>query len=187
MRIVNTFRLEPFPILKTDDLILRQLSSADTQAVLEIFGDDQVTRHYDLETFTSFEQSEKLIGHFQTRYDQREGIRWAITQRTNGDMIGTCGFNGFNRQASSAVIGYDLMRSSWGRGLTVQAVAGMLEFGFRRLELHRIEALVIPENTASIRVLEKLGFEREGVLRDHGFWKGQHWDVVSFSRLSTDS
>ena len=184
---MNTFRLEPFPILKTDNLILRQLSVADIGTIFEIFSDDQVTQYYDLETFTNFEQAEKLIAHFQTRYEQREGIRWAITRRMNGEMIGTCGFNGFNRQASRAVIGYDLLRSSWGQGATVQAVKGMLEFGFRRLELHRIEAFVDPENAASIRVLEKLGFHREGLLRDHGFWKGKYWDVVSFSRLRTDS
>jgi [ribosomal protein S5]-alanine N-acetyltransferase len=184
---MNTFGLEPFPILKTDDLILRQLSSSDSGTIFEIFSDDQVTQYYDLETFTNFEQAEKLIAHFQTRYEQREGIRWAITRRSDGEMIGTCGFNGFNRQASRVVIGYDLLRASWGQGATVQAVKGMLEFGFRRLELHRIEAYVDPENTASIRVLEKLGFQREGLLRDHGFWKGKYWDVVSFSRLRTDS
>jgi [ribosomal protein S5]-alanine N-acetyltransferase len=166
---MNTFGLEPFPILKTDDLILRQLASTDSGTIFEIFSDDQVTQYYDLETFTNFEQAEKLIAHFQVRYEQREGIRWAITRRTDGEMIGTCGFNG------------------WGQGAITQAVAGMLEFGFRRLELHRIEASVDPANTASIRVLEKLGFQREGILRDHGFWKGKYWDVVLFSRLRTDS
>jgi [ribosomal protein S5]-alanine N-acetyltransferase len=183
---MNTFRLEPFPILKTDHLILRQLSVSDIGTIFEVFSDDQVTQYYDLETFTNFEQAEKLIAHFQARYEQREGIRWAITRRDNGEMIGTCGFNGFNRQASRAVIGYDLLRSSWGQGVAGQAVAGMLEFGFRRLELHRIEAYVDPENAASVRVLEKLGFRREGVLRDHGFWKGKYWDVVCFSKLRTD-
>jgi [ribosomal protein S5]-alanine N-acetyltransferase len=183
---MNTFLLEPFPILKTERLILRQISAPDAGTVFEIFGDDLVTRHYDLETFTNFEQAEKLIAHFQDRYEAREGIRWGITRREDGRMIGTCGFNGFNRDASRAVIGYDLLSAHWGHGLTSEAVAGMLEFGFQRLELHRIEALVDPENAASLRVLEKLHFTREGVLRDHGFWKGQHWDLVLFSRLHTD-
>jgi ribosomal-protein-alanine N-acetyltransferase len=67
-----------------------------------------------------------------------------------------------------------------------EALQTMLAYGFSTLKLHRIEALVVPGNERSVRVLEKLGFQEEGVLRGYGFWNDKFWDLRCFSLLAGD-
>ncbi len=81
------------------------------------------------------------------------------------------------------MIGYDLSRPYWRRGIMTEALEAVIEFGFERMGLNRIEAVVFVENVASHRLLEKLRFEREGVLRDYEFLKGRFVDMVMYSLL----
>lgn len=94
-------------------------------------------------------------------------VRWAIAPGADAKIIGDCGFNHFDFRNDVAVIGYVISRSYWGRGLATNAVGAMLSWGFEQLGLNRIEATINPDNARSIRVAEKLGFMREGRLRDY--------------------
>ncbi|NIW38715.1 MAG: GNAT family N-acetyltransferase, partial [Gemmatimonadetes bacterium] len=85
-----------------------------------------------------------------------------------------------------AEIGYDLAHRHWGRGLMTEALRPMLRFGFEEMDLHRIEAGVTVGNEASARVLEKLGFREEGLLRRGGYWKGAYHDLRGFGLLRRD-
>ena len=176
---------ETFPILETKRLILRQLNAADAQEVFNVFSDSKVTEFYDLDTFTSLEQAEKLIERHYDRFANRSGLRWGIVRRENNSVIGTCGLNLY-RHSVSGEIGYELARQYWRRGIMTEALRSVINFGFERQGLNRIQALVITRNTASENLLLKLGFQEEGVLREYGFFKGEFHDLTCFSILRKD-
>ena len=114
-------------------------------------------------------------------------MRWAVTLKEDTErLIGTAGFNVWHTWNNSAEIGYDLARAHWGRGLMVEALEPIIDFGFTRMALNRIEADATVGNHASSRVLEKLGFHREGLLRQRGYWKGSYHDVWLYSLLTND-
>ena len=87
---------------------------------------------------------------------------------------------------SRGEIAYDVVRARWRQGVMAEVLPAVLHYGFATLGLHRIEATVTPGNVASVRLLQRLGFRREGLLRGHGYWKGGFQDVELFARLSTD-
>lgn len=181
--------LAHFPQLETERLILREIRHSDRYALLRLFADPLVTRYNDVETLESLDEAQGIIDWLAERFTTRRGIRWGITlksERTNGNgahLIGTCGFNNWSDRSHYASIGYDLMSAYWGQGITPEAVGAMLDFGFNTLGLNRIEADVVPGNTASERVLEKLNFRFEGVLRQRGYWKGDYHDLKFYALL----
>ena len=89
-------------------------------------------------------------------------------------------------QHREASVGYSLAQAHWGRGYATELARGLLRFGFETLGMHRIWAIVEPENVASARVLEKVGMQREGRLRDHRYAKGRWRDSVLYAALAPE-
>ncbi|MBD1877053.1 GNAT family N-acetyltransferase [Nodosilinea sp. FACHB-131] len=175
-----------FPQLETERLCLRQLSPSDAKDVFEVFSDDEVTKYYDLATFTSVERAEQFISRMNEKFATNEGIRWAIALKSTNRLIGTCGYNAVHLGSRRAIIGYELRRDHWGQGYMPEALHAMIEYGFVKLHLNRLEAFVIPGNEQSFQVLRKLRFFEEGILREYGFWKDQFWDMRCFSLLKRE-
>ena len=186
MQEIEDSRMETFPRLETERLVLRELRANDADAVFQIFSDDDVTRYYDLATFTDIEQARLLIARMNARNANGEALRWGIALRDNDAVIGTGGFNQFVRAWSRAGIGYDLARAYWNRGYMTEALRAIVQYGFEQQQCNRIEALVVPGNDASVRVLEKNRFQLEGVLRKYAFWKNRFWDLQMFSLLKQE-
>ena len=175
----------PFPAIETERLVLRELRESDAQAVFQIFGDDAVTRYYDLATFTDAEQARLLITRMNARNASGDALRWGIALKESDAVIGTGGFNQFVRSWFRASIGYDLAQAHWNKGYMTEALRAMVQYGLEHLSLHRIEALVVPGNDASARVLTKVGFQEEGLLRDYAYWKNQFWDLKMFALVQS--
>lgn len=171
-----------FPILETVNLRLRELVPSDADNVLRIFADDEVTRFYDFDTFTSLGQAADLIVRQATRYEKGEAIRWGITQRANDVVIGTVGLV-ISRSSAIGGLGYDLARPYWRRGIMTEALRIVIGYSFLSVNLNRLQALVMPGNVASINLLEKLGFVEEGILREYAFFKGRYQNLHCFSLL----
>lgn len=178
--------MTPIPRLETERLVLREIRAADAPAVFEIFGNDAVTRYYDLATFEDISQAQQMIARLAVRNAAKEILRWGIALSENDRLIGTGGFNSFVRGWGRAGIGYDLAPAYWNKGYATEALHAMLGYGFVQENLNRIEALVMPGNDASVRVLEKLGFTREGLLREYGYWKERYWDLQMFALLKRE-
>lgn len=180
-----TFDFSTFPRLETDRLVLREMTRRDLDPLFALFRDPEVTRYNDVETFVDRHDAEEIFDWVQDRFRKHIGMRWAITLRSDpsGALIGTCGFNVWLQHNNCAEIGYDLMRAHWGQGLMTEAVGAMLRFGFRAMQLNRIEADVTTGNEASRRVLVKAGFTEEGILRQRGYWKGGYHDLHLYSIL----
>lgn len=176
----------PFAILQTKRLTLRHLRIEDAPQVLANFSFDEVTKFYDLATFTELAQAEQLIANWIKRSEQGQGLRWAITLTGDDTLIGTCGFHNLSAENRRAEIGYELHPDYWRQGIMTEAVQALLAHGFAALNLHRIEAFIDPAHHASYGLLVRCGFQSEGVLRDYFFEKGRFVDAQMLSILQRE-
>lgn len=143
---------------------------SDSEALFRILADDQVTQYYDDETFGDITQANDQIEAWESGYKTRRCIRWGITRKDDPSLIGSCGYYGFHTWHMRAGIGYELARPFWRKGIMVEALSAIISLGFKEMGLNRIEAVVMPENVPSIKLLEKLGFSNEGVLKEYENW-----------------
>ena len=171
-------------VLPTERFELRPLSSNDLAGFFAELSDPEVVRLTNLEPLTDMDQAAAFLGRITAARAEGRGVRWAIHDRASGQHVGTCGFNSLVwTYGCRGEIGYDVVRGWWGRRVMDEALPAMLAFGFGALGLRRIEALVMPENERSWALLERHGFEREGLLRDHGFWKDDFHDTNLYAKL----
>ena len=172
--------------LATSRFQLSPVSARDREHLLVHFGDPETTEHLDIEPIINLAEADEVVAWADGLRATGVGVRWAIRDG-DGAFHGTIGFHNIVRdRAARGEVGYDVMRSRWRTGVMKEVLPAVLDFGFRKLLLHRIEALVNPGNDASAGVLRSLRFQYEGLLRDYGFWKGRFYDQLMFSRLSSD-
>lgn len=184
--MTERFNFGPFPILESPRLILRDLVPEDAPAVFRIRSDYQVTRYNTGLAYDRLDQADDLIIAIQNGYRDGIELRWGITLKGDNTVIGMCGFNYWVRHDHRASVGYDLARSYWGQGIMTEAVRAVVDFGFASMDLNRIEADADSRNPASARVLEKVGFRREGVQREQFYENGGYYDLLLFSLLRRD-
>ncbi|WP_219836796.1 GNAT family N-acetyltransferase [Paenibacillus sp. R14(2021)] len=175
-----------FPTLETERLVLRQLRGEDAEDLFHYFAMDEVTRYYDVDSFTEQKQAEELINNWQQRFDRSLGYRWGITHKTEDRVIGTCGFHNWTKEHMKSEIGYELSPSVWNRGIMTEVLKAVIQFGFEELRLNRIEACIDPANSRSRKLLLRSGFLEEGLLREYFFEKNQFMDAAIFSLLKKD-
>lgn len=174
-----------FPALSTERLHLVEIKQQHRGDLFQIFSNPEVTRYYNVVLLTEEEEAQKFIDYFSSRFAQRAAIRWGIAIKGNDGIIGTIGINNYTKD-HRANIGYDLLPQYWNKGYMTEALGAVLHFGFRRLEINRMEAEVMQGNIASERLLRKLGFSKEGILREWMYWNGKHYDMSMFSLLRSD-
>jgi ribosomal-protein-alanine N-acetyltransferase len=167
-------------LLATERLVLRPLQQDDLETFLSIFSNPEVTRYYEVETMHEPAQAKRLLDHFIA------SGRLGIVPKGSEKIIGSCGICAISQEYYSASLGYDLAHEYWGRGIMTEALTSLLGFGFHSMGLNRISALTYPDNAASIRVLSKLGFRTEGIMREFGFWKGRFHDMSLHALLKRE-
>ncbi|PLR83197.1 GNAT family N-acetyltransferase [Bacillus sp. V33-4] len=178
---------EKFPILETNRLYLREVRLEDAPAMFSYFSKNEVTEYYDLASFTDEQQAVDLIQRLQQRYRTGEQLRWAVDLKEQPEqLIGTCGFHAIEPEHFKAEIGYELHPDFWNKGIMAEVIQQIVHYGFKEMGLNRIEAFYDPANAASRRVLEKNGFEYEGILKKRFFEKGQFVDAA-ISAIVNDS
>lgn len=165
--------------LTTERLLLRPLMPGDVDDIFSIFSLPEVTRYYEIDTMTDICQATTLLDHFIA------SGRLGICMRGNDTLIGSCGLFAFNAPYFSASLGYDLSPEYWGRGIMNEALKALFGYGYSSLGMNRLNALVYPDNKASINVLKRLGFKKEGVMREFGYWKGAFHDMSLYALLSS--
>jgi len=175
-----------FPRLETERLILRQITSRDTAAVFRLFSNRKVARYLDFPVLETMDQAREIVDWCDAIWQDGSGMRWGITKKGDRELIGTCGFHNWARRNYRADIGYDLLPAYWGRGLMREAVTRVIRYGTDQMALHRVQAMVHPENVRSQGLLERLGFTREGMLREWRFYRGEFWDEICYSLLEDE-
>lgn len=176
----------PFPEIITERLHLRAATPADAEDMLRYLSDPEVMKHTGMEPFQNTEDVLDEINWYHSLVEEDSGIRWGITLKESGKMIGSCGFHNREPKHFRAEIGYELSPEHWGKGIASEALQAVLRYGFSHLRLERIEALIEPENRASLRLVEKNGFLREGLLRHYEYGRGRFDDLYMYSILRED-
>lgn len=154
------------PDLSTARLRLRPFTDADADALFTLHSSARVLRYWDSPPWTERSRAERFLTTCRTMADEGTGVRVAVDRAADGAFVGWCGVFGWNPDFRSASLGYCLNETMWGRGYATEAAHALLEWGFAALDLNRVQAEVDTRNSASARVLEKVGFRREGTLRE---------------------
>ena len=171
------------PTLETPRLRLRWMTEADVPALFTLFSHPEVTRYWSWPAYTERAQAEKLLANIHKHFAERTLFNWGFARREDDQIIGTCTLADLSEPHRRASLGYSLHPVHWGRGYGREAVGRVVEFGFTSLGLHRLEADVDPRNTSSMKVLEGLGFQREGFQRQRYFLNGEIQDAVLYGLL----
>lgn len=169
------------PTLATERLILRQLAPEDMDDVFAYASNPEVSRHLTWECHRSLADTLVFLRAVDEAYERGELRDFGLVLKATGRLVGTCGFVRADRAAGLAELGYTLARPLWDRGLMTEAVRAVIDFGLEEIGLRRVEALCLPENAASARVLEKAGMTREGLVEGRVVMRGQPRAAYLFS------
>lgn len=177
-----------FPIIQVDSKhYLRKFSYDDMEAYYNYISDSEVNKYVPKECIPqSLELTKAEIDYCLDLYKYKRSIYWALARLDNNRLIGSCGFNYWNRDHSRAEISYDLAKEYWGKGIMTKAAKAVISYAFTHMQLHRIEATVTPTNVGSLKVLKKIGFQKEGVLRQQKLLHGKFYDAVMLSLLQSE-
>ena len=176
-----------FPALRTKRLLLREITAADAAAVFQFRSDPEVQRYND-GVMTGVQEAVDLIASLADGYRRQTMLEWGVTLHEDQDTVmGIMGYANWSREHRRAEIGYCLRRDHWRRGIAEEALRVIITFGFEEMQLNRIHACCWVENVASIRLIEKLGFQREGVLRDEYWQDGAFHDEALYALLRRDA
>jgi RimJ/RimL family protein N-acetyltransferase len=173
------------PTIDLDGARLRPLREADADALYDYLRDPVVT---ELTAYpvVSRPMVEAMIERSLCRWASGELSKWGLALRHDDRVVGTCGFNESSAVHRWAELAYDLAPALWGKGLMRQAVTAVLQWAYREEQLHRVHAYVRVDNRRSERLLERLGFVREGRLRSYRICRGQPHDFHVYSLLRSD-
>ncbi len=172
--------------LRTERLLLRPLGEADAPAVFAIFSDPRVMRYWSSPPWESVEEAHKTIARDREAMRGGTHLRLGIERTEDQALIGTCILFDLNEQCRRAEVGYALSSRAWGHGYMNEALAALFGYGFETLDLNRFEADVDPRNQASAKSLERLGFVKEGLLRERWIVDGETSDTALYGLLRSD-
>ncbi|MES2454677.1 MAG: GNAT family N-acetyltransferase [Bacteroidota bacterium] len=173
------------PILETERLILRQQTISDAAALFALRTNPQVMRYIDRNSPKDIRESEAAIQAVNAGLSNGSSLIWAITLKTSPNkMVGNVGFwrtDLFNHRAE---LGYMLLPDHWRNGILSEALASVLNFGFKEMGLHSICANINPDNNASRQLLIKHSFVKEAYFRQDYYFNGKFLDSEIYGLLN---
>ena len=176
----------PTPTLSTERLRLRPFTDADGDDLFALQSDRFALRYWDSPPWTERSDVARFLAGCQRFAEEGSGARVVIERAADQAFVGWITFNSWNPGFRSASLGYCLTPSSWGNGYATEAARALLGWAYDTLDLNRVQAETDTRNPASARVLEKLGFVREGTLREDCIVDGEVSDSWLYGLLRRD-
>ena len=158
---------QPIQSLSTARLRIDPLVMEDAEGFLALYGDPGVMKYLPVPPLANIEAARSLLETYVERIAAGEQFRWAIRTRDDDAIIGALKLDTPNDAGRAAEIGYMLVRDAWGKGYATEAMRALIHHAFTVLNRHYLEALIYADNTASRRLVERLGFKLEGYFREH--------------------
>ncbi len=171
--------------LVTERLQLRDFEEHDWEAMLAIEGDPEAVRFQSFPPRTEVGCRVYIARDVASRSPQRWCFDLAVTL-LDGRVVGRVGLDVKAPERKVAELWFILERASWGQGLMPEAARALLDFGFHEKGLRRVFLECDPRNTPAVRMAEKLGMTREGLLREHTLIKGEWVDSLFYGILSRE-
>lgn len=172
-----------FPTLSTHRLHLREITQGDVHEMFATLGDPDLMKWFGDPTPNLAATAEVIDTLASWRTLPDPGVRWGLERKAQPGLVGSCGLFRWVRRHRTCVIGYELARQAQGQGLMHEALSCAIDWGWEHMDLVRIVAHIHPDNVASQAVVDKLGFEREGLARKMLVWGGVHHDLLVYSLI----
>ncbi|MBP5980288.1 MAG: GNAT family N-acetyltransferase [Halomonas sp.] len=174
------------PVIETERLTLKPIAVNDSQSLLEIFSDPEVMRYWNTPSWSTLQDALDFIDESAASMHRHEALVLGIYLKSTGELAGKCMLFSYDQESKRAEIGFGLGRACWGKGYISEAGEALIQYGFTSLGLRRIEAEIDPNNQSSAKALGKLGFLREGLLRERWEINGIVSDSAMYGRLVSD-
>ena len=171
------------PSIPSKRLVLRQLRLEDVDSLYAVFADPRVMQYWSRLPMTGRQEALDLFHSIEKGRLAQEFYQWGIARQADDVVIGTCTLFRIDQNNRRAELGYAIGSAYWKQGLMNEALQELLKFAFGTLNLHRLEADVDPRNAASISSLQRLGFQKEGYLRERWLVGGDIQDALFFGLL----
>ncbi|SKC41431.1 GNAT family N-acetyltransferase [Krasilnikoviella flava] len=171
------------PTLPTARLRLRPFTEADGDDLFALHSSAHVLRYWDSPPWTDRARADRFVAMCRKIEEDGTGARVAIDRASDGAFVGWCGLFDWYPDFRSATLGYCLGEATWGHGYATEAAHALLRWAFDTLDLNRVQSETDTRNAASARVLQKLGFVREGTLREDCVVNGDVSDSWVFGLL----
>lgn len=178
--------LSPVPVLETARLRLRTVLRSDLEAIYRLHSDSRAMRYWSFPTWTERQQAHEWFEQRRSYGEREEVWPWGITLREDDELIGLVTLFSVNRVQRRAEVGYQLHPTRWGQGYAQEALRAAVSYGIDALDLARIEADIDPRNESSCRLVERLGFQREGLLRERWHVNGEVTDTAFYGLLARE-
>ncbi|MEO8712220.1 MAG: GNAT family protein [Parafilimonas sp.] len=176
-----TLNFIPFPQLTTNRLLLREISKDDAADLFLLRSNKNLMQYIDRPIAKTETDALDLIKIIITALKNTDGITWAVTQKDNPKLIGTIGFWRIQKEHYRAEIGYMISDAFQRQGIMQEAISAVLDYGFKVMYLHSVEANVNPGNEASVKILEKNNFIREAYFKENYYYNGKFLDSYVYS------
>lgn len=173
------------PTLETERLVLRAISLNDAESIFDYSKNLNVSRFTLWEPHTTLTDSVNFIKDYVfDYYSRRVPEPFGIAYKNNPEkIIGTVGCFWTSEPAKAMELAYAIGENHWGKSLVPEACMAVMEYCFKTYDLKRIQARCKAENTASARVMQKIGMEYEGTLKSLIFHRGRYWDMCYYAKL----
>jgi len=176
-----------FPEIELGEYKLRDLMLKDAYGYLEMMSDPENVKYLsDEDVPTSISDTEQEIKYWGGLFYRKQSIFWSIVDSKTDEFMGTIGFNNWNMYNDRAEISYDLSKKHWRKGIMTKVLNNVLVFGYKEMDLHRIEARTMTNNEPSRKLLEKVGFKMEGIQRGYRLIRDNYEDICIYSALPSD-
>jgi ribosomal-protein-alanine N-acetyltransferase len=184
MNTMLEINFTPFPTLETERLIIKQVTEDDANDILELRSNEEVMKYIPRPTLQNKEEALELIAMLDDKIENNIGINWGIQLKNNSKIIGIIGFYRLKPEHYRAEVGYMLLPEYKGIGIVSEALKKVVEYGFKEMKLHSIEAVLDPKNGGSEKVLLKNGFVKEAHLIENEYYEGRFLDTMIYSILN---
>lgn len=180
-----------FPRLETDRMILREYTQADIEVMIPHYSDEEVWKYIDTHPVNNPREILEVINWGKYILANNTGVLWGLFSKEDDSFVGEMNYVGrrdgtIEGKIHRAEVGYNMVSKHWGKGLASEALREIISYIFSTTEIHRLEAIIRPENIRSRNLASRIGFQEEGILRDYIFWDGEYRDNVMYSLLKRE-
>ena len=177
---------DSLPVLDAPRVRLRWLTTHDVDAIYAIFSDPQMMKYWSTPPMRVRVEAAELLARIHRQFADKSGFQWGVERKSDGELLGTCTLFSIHAANMRAEVGYCLHSAHWHQGYMAEALSALIDYAFGVLKLRRLEADVDPNNESSLRILGRMGFQREGLLRERWNVGGEVQDSVLLGLLARE-
>lgn len=177
--------MQILPLIETERITLRDIEDSDLSEVFAMRSDPELMRYIPRPLCISHDDAMKHIRMIRQNNSKNESVNWGIARRSDNKLIGIGGYVRRQPDNFRAEIGYILLKEEHQKGIMREIMPVMLKYGFEKMNLNTIEAIIDPDNIASEKLLLHFGFVKEAHFRENIFFEGRYMDSVHYTLFRT--